>query len=85
MSSPSRLQADEEILLRRFVRLTDAYRVIHESEPEPQLAPEQVGENGQITLSGALSGARGAVSALFLESYALLAIYIIWKYCGLFR
>jgi hypothetical protein len=78
--------ADQGTFPLGFMRLSEAWSRLHESnevavsDPRPEV--DGVDLESQST---ALCGARGAAIAIFLESYAVLAIYIIWQYFRLFR
>ena len=85
MSGPAYLLPEEEALLNRFIRLTDAYRVLHPYEPQLE-GPIFQGDAGNFEVpQGALGGAKAVLAALFLESYALLSVFIVWHYFLLFR
>lgn len=79
-------QVEEAILPRGFMRLSDAYRLLHPSEAPAVRAPEPEIEDGNWeSPSTGLLGAKAALAAIGLEAYAALCIYIIWKYFELFR
>jgi len=79
-------QVEEGILPRGFVRLSEAYRLLHPSDAPAAHAPEPDAEDGNwVSPSTGLLGAKAALAAIGLEAYAALCIYIIWRYFGLFR
>jgi hypothetical protein len=90
MASTTYIQGDEGMMPQGFVRLTEAYRLLHRPEVRaiPPLAPDTAavveGET-ELTRSVALQGARAVVAAIFLESYAALSVYILWQIFRLFR
>lgn len=90
MASTTYPQADEGMMPQGFMRLTEAHRLLHRPEvsavPSPAADPMPLFEDGEhLTGSTALRGAKAAVAAIFLESYAVLAVYILWQLFRLFR
>jgi hypothetical protein len=78
--------AEEAILPRGFMRLSEAYRLLHPSDAPAVPAPKPDAEDGTwVSPSTGLLGAKAALAAIALEAYAALCIYIIWQYFGLFR
>ncbi len=90
MASTTYPHGDEGIMPREFVRLSEAYRLLHRTEvphvPGPAPEPMPILDDGeQVSQTAALRGAKAIVSAIFLESYGALAIYVLWQYFRLFR
>jgi hypothetical protein len=90
MASTTYPYGDEGIMPREFVRLSEAYRLLHLTEARPVSGPAPVpvpifDDGEQVSQSAALRGAKAIVSAIFLESYGALAIYVLWQYFRLFR
>jgi len=86
MAGSAFLHADGETLPQGFMRLSEAYRLVHPSEVPAVPAPGlDVDGGNQVSQSEALYGARAVIAAICLESYAAVWIFIAWQYFQIFR
>jgi len=64
-----------------FVRLTEAFRLLHRSEAGGVPIPEPSVDVACESLPSALGGARAVVSAIGLEAVAALCVGGVWLIC----
>ena len=85
MANTKYSRADEGVP-QGFMRISEAYRLLHASEAPavPINGPDARGGSVESQAS-ALLGAKAAVAAFCLESYAALCVYIAWEFIRLYR
>jgi len=86
MASTTYFDAEEVTLRQGSMRISEAYHLLHRSEaPAVPVASDPDIDGMQVSQSASLLGAKAALAAICLESYAALCVYIVWQYFRLFR